>query len=74
MARAAQQDRDPAWERSRRPDHFSDGPLVAAGATVTVDLTIDASRPEGIPRNTLNLTVKEGLRQLGIDHELTQPT
>lgn len=48
------------------------GPLVAAGATVTVDLAINASRPEGIPRNTLDLTVKEGLRQLGIDHQLTQ--
>ncbi len=47
-------------------------PLVAAGATVTVTLTISASRPEGIPRNTLDLAVSEGLRQLGIDHQLTQ--
>ena len=47
-------------------------PLVASGATVTVTLTIKAFRSEGIPRNTLDLTVKEGLRQLGIDHQLTQ--
>ena len=47
-------------------------PLVASGATVTVTLTIKAFRAEGIPRNTLDLTVKEGLRQLGIDHQLTQ--
>ena len=47
-------------------------PLVASGATVTVTLTIKAFRAEGIPRNTLDLTVKEGLRQLCFDHQLTQ--
>ena len=46
-------------------------PLVAAGASVTVTLTIRASHPEGIKRNTLDLTVKEGLRQLGIEYDLT---
>ena len=48
------------------------GPLVATGATVTATLTISAARPEGIPGSTLDLTVKEGLRQLGIDHEVAQ--
>lgn len=47
-------------------------PLVATGASVTVTLTISASRPEGIPQSTLDLTVKEGLRQLGIDHQLSR--
>ena len=47
-------------------------PLVATGATVTVNLEVTASHPEGIPRDTLDLAVKEGLRQLNIDHDLTQ--
>ena len=46
-------------------------PLVATGASVTVTLTISASHPEGINRNTLDLTVEEGLRQLGIEYDLT---
>ena len=45
-------------------------PLVATGATVTVNLEVTASHPEGIPRDTLDLAVKEGLRQLNIDHHL----
>ncbi len=47
-------------------------PLVATGASVNVTMTISASRPEGIPQDTLDLTVKEGLRQLGIDHQLSR--
>lgn len=47
-------------------------PLVSKGAEVTVTLEINASHPEGIPHDTLDLVVKEGLRQLGIDHEVKQ--
>ena len=46
-------------------------PLIATGATVTVKLEVTASHPEGIPHDTLDLTVKEGLRQLNIDHDVT---
>ena len=47
-------------------------PLVSSGATVTVTLEINASRPEGIPHDTLDLVVKEGLRQLGIEHHINE--
>ena len=47
-------------------------PLVSSGATVTVTLEINASRPEGIPQDTLDLVITEGLRQLGIEHHVTQ--
>ena len=46
-------------------------PLVATGAAVTVKLEVSASHPDGIPHDTLDLTVKEGLRQLDIDHDVT---
>ena len=46
-------------------------PLVSAGASVTVTLTISASHPEGIKGDTLDLVVEEGLRQLGIEYDLT---
>ena len=46
-------------------------PLVAVGASVTVTLTIRAAHPEGIKRDTLDLVVEEGLRQLGIEYDLT---
>ena len=46
-------------------------PLIATGATVTVKLEVSASHPEGIPHDTLDLTVREGLRQLNIDHHVT---
>lgn len=46
-------------------------PLIATGATVTVELEVLASHPDGIPYDTLDLGVKEGLRQLNIDHDLT---
>ncbi|WP_420609455.1 hypothetical protein [Candidatus Poriferisodalis sp.] len=45
--------------------------LVATGATAMVQLEVSACHPEGIPHDTLDLTVKEGLRQLNADHGLT---
>jgi len=47
-------------------------PLVATGADVTVTLEINAAHAEGIPQDRLDLVVKEGLRQLGIDHHVEQ--
>jgi hypothetical protein len=41
-------------------------------ATVSVDMQISASSDNGIPGETLDLTVVEGLRQLGIDFEIEQ--
>lgn len=46
-------------------------PLSASSAEVTVDLTVRArGGVGGIPRDTLRLTVEEGLRQLGLAHRL----
>jgi hypothetical protein len=45
-------------------------PLATTGATVSVDMQITASADNGIPGETLDLTVVEGLRQLGIDFEV----
>jgi hypothetical protein len=46
-------------------------PLSANSAEVAVDLTIRAQGgASGIPRDTLRLTVEEGLRQLGLAHDL----
>jgi hypothetical protein len=43
-------------------------PLAASGATVHATIEIKADGPEsGIPRETLDLTVLEGLRQLGLN-------
>jgi len=47
-------------------------PLVATGADVTVSLEINAAHAEGIPQDRLDLVVKEGLRQLGIEHHVKQ--
>ncbi len=49
-------------------------PLSASSAEVTLELTISADGGlAGIPRETLNLVVLEGLRQLGLDHvEVTE--
>lgn len=44
-------------------------PLTSGGATVRVNVEVVAEDPSGIPRNTLDLVVLEGLRQLGVDHE-----
>jgi len=43
-------------------------PLSASGAEVTIELSVDADGGlSGIPRETLNLIVLEGLRQLGLN-------
>ncbi len=47
-------------------------PLAATGADVTINVEVTATHPDGIPRTTLDLTVAEGLRQLGLDHDLTR--
>ena len=45
-------------------------PLVSAGAEVTVDIEVTGTRKDGISSETIDLVVKEGLRQLGVDHEV----
>jgi hypothetical protein len=45
-------------------------PLAAGGADVSVTFTIAASAPSGIVTETLDLVVREGLRQLGVDHDV----
>jgi hypothetical protein len=46
-------------------------PLATSGAAVRTTVEIRADGPEGgIPRETLDLTVLEGLRQLGLDPEV----
>ncbi|WP_420620771.1 ATP-binding protein [Candidatus Poriferisocius sp.] len=47
-------------------------PLAATGADVTINVEVTATHPDGIPHTTLDLTVAEGLRQLGLDHDLTK--
>ena len=47
-------------------------PLAATGADVDITVEVVASHPDGVPRTTLDLTVAEGLRQLGLDHDLTE--
>jgi hypothetical protein len=43
-------------------------PFAASGARVESNLEVAAEASEaGIPRETLDLTVLEGLRQLGLD-------
>lgn len=44
--------------------------LAATGATVDVDMEIRASSVGGIPGETLDLTGREGLRQLGLTFEI----
>jgi hypothetical protein len=47
-------------------------PLAAASPQVTVDLTIHAEGGiSGIPRETLDLTVREGLHQLGLQADVS---
>jgi hypothetical protein len=44
-------------------------PLSAASPEVTIDMTVHADGGiSGIPKETLNLVVLEGLRQLGLDN------
>jgi hypothetical protein len=45
-------------------------PLAAAGADVSVTVEVLAESSTGIPRNTIDLVVKEGLRQLGVQHDV----
>ena len=45
-------------------------PLTSGGADVTVNIEVVAKDPSGLPQSTLDLVVSEGLRQLGVDHEL----
>lgn len=45
-------------------------PLASQGADVAVDFTIHADSPEGVPSHTLDLVIKEGLRQLGVGHNV----
>ena len=47
-------------------------PLASAGADITITVEIDAELQSGIPRNTIDLVVKEGLRQLGVQHEVNE--
>jgi hypothetical protein len=46
-------------------------PLAAGGAALEVNLEIRATNEAGISRNTLELVVVEGLRQLGVEHNIT---
>ncbi len=49
-------------------------PLAGAGANVELDVTIQADGGlGGIPKETLNLVVLEGLRQLGIANVSVKP-
>lgn len=45
-------------------------PLTGVGADVIVDVAIRATHAPGISRNTLDMVVKEGLRQLRVAQEL----
>jgi uncharacterized protein len=47
-------------------------PLASGGAEIGVDVEIRAKNPNGISRNTLDLVVGEGLRQLGVAHEIIE--
>lgn len=45
-------------------------PLAATGADVSATLEIVAVNSAGVPRKTIDLVVKEGLRQLGVQHHV----
>lgn len=47
-------------------------PLAAGGADVSVAVEVIADSASGIPRNTIELVVKEGLRQLGVQHAVEE--
>lgn len=47
-------------------------PLASAGADITITVEIEAELQSGIPRNTIDLVVKEGLRQLGVEHDIRE--
>ncbi|MEV7804493.1 DUF499 domain-containing protein [Microbispora sp. NPDC088329] len=46
-------------------------PLAAQGATLEINFTITTDAAGGISRQTLDLVVNEGLRQLGVDHNVS---
>ena len=45
-------------------------PLTGQGAEVTVTFEVTAHAPEGIPPYVVDLVIKEGLQQLGLDHQV----
>ena len=47
-------------------------PLASAGADVSVTVEVIADSATGVPRNTVDLVVKEGLRQLGVQHHVEE--
>ena len=47
-------------------------PLAAKGAEVTTSFEIVASKSDGLPRHELDLVVKEGLNQLGLQAEIQE--
>jgi hypothetical protein len=47
-------------------------PLAAAGADVSVTVEVGAESTTGVSRNTIDLVVKEGLRQLGVHHDVDE--
>lgn len=47
-------------------------PLAAAGADVSVNVEVVADSATGVPRNTIDLVVNEGLRQLGVQHDVDE--
>lgn len=47
-------------------------PLAAAGADVSVTVEVVAKNANGVSRNTIDLVVTEGLRQLGVEHDVEE--
>jgi hypothetical protein len=47
-------------------------PLKGAGATVTLQLVIDADAPDGIEPEVIELTIKETFKQLGLTADYQQ--
>ena len=49
-------------------------PLTAQGANVRITFHIDVDAPDGVDSNTMDLVVAEGLRQLGVSHNIDKHT
>lgn len=47
-------------------------PLAASGAALSISVEVIAQNPGGLPRNTIDLVVSEGLRQLGVQHTVEE--